>query len=145
MPLHTNEVEHEQYVLAGRARVVIGEEVLEVQKDDVVFIPGRVPHSYETMGDEPFEFLCVVPNLPDKTRIMEGQDSADADQGAADADQGAADADQGAAVADRDAADADRDSTSPGRSSAVAELSPNPAEAETDDSSLIVPEDELGC
>ena len=28
MPLHTNDVEHEQYVLAGRARVVIGDEVL---------------------------------------------------------------------------------------------------------------------
>jgi quercetin dioxygenase-like cupin family protein len=70
MPLHTNQVEHEQYVLAGRARVVIGEEVLEVEKDDVVFIPGGVPHSYESIGDDAFEFLCVVPNLPDETRIL---------------------------------------------------------------------------
>ncbi len=71
MPLHTNTVEHEQYVLRGRARVVIGEEVLEVEKDDVVFIPGGVPHSYQALGDEPFEFLCVVPNLPDETRIVD--------------------------------------------------------------------------
>lgn len=70
MPLHTNEVEHEQYVLRGRARVVIGEEVLEVKRDDAVFIPGGVPHAYETLGDEPFEFLCVVPNLPDETKIL---------------------------------------------------------------------------
>ena len=70
MPLHTNEVEHEQYVLRGRARVVIGEEVLEVKRDDVVFIPGGVPHSYETLGGEPFEFLCIVPNLPDETKIL---------------------------------------------------------------------------
>ncbi len=70
MPLHTNDVEHEQYVLGGRARVVIGDEVLEVMKDDVVFIPGGVPHSYESIGDEAFEFLCVVPNLPDETRIL---------------------------------------------------------------------------
>jgi len=48
MPLHTNTVEHEQYVLRGRARVVIGEEVLEVKKDDTVFIPGGVPHSYDS-------------------------------------------------------------------------------------------------
>jgi quercetin dioxygenase-like cupin family protein len=74
MPLHTNTVEHEQYVLRGRARVVIGEEVLEVQKDDVVYIPGGVPHSYEAMGDEPFEFLCVVPNLPDETTIIQADD-----------------------------------------------------------------------
>jgi quercetin dioxygenase-like cupin family protein len=71
MPLHTNTVEHEQYVLRGRARVVIGEDVLEVHKDDVVFIPGGVPHSYEALGDEPFEFLCAVPNLPDQTTILE--------------------------------------------------------------------------
>jgi quercetin dioxygenase-like cupin family protein len=71
MPLHTNRVEHEQYVLRGRARVVIGDEVAEVRKDDVVFIPAGVPHSYATQGDEPFEFLCVVPNLPDETVVME--------------------------------------------------------------------------
>jgi len=71
MPLHTNAVEHEQYVLRGRARVVIGSEVVEVGKDDVVFIPGGVPHSYEALGTEPFEFLCVVPNLPDQTTILE--------------------------------------------------------------------------
>jgi len=70
MPLHTNTVEHQQYILNGRARVVIGDEVLEVKKDDVVFIPGSVPHSYTALGDEPFEFLCVVPNLPDQTKII---------------------------------------------------------------------------
>lgn len=71
MPLHTNTVEHEQYVLRGRARVVIGGEVLEVEKDDVVFIPGGVPHSYQALGEEPFEFLCIVPNLPDETTLLE--------------------------------------------------------------------------
>lgn len=71
MPLHSNTVEHEQYVLRGRARVVIGDEVHEVKKDDVVFIPGGVPHSYQALGEEPFEFLCVVPNLPDETTIVD--------------------------------------------------------------------------
>ena len=70
MPLHTNTVEHEQYILRGRARVVIGEEVLEVQRNDVVYIPAGVPHSYENLGEEPFEFLCLVPNLPDETTIL---------------------------------------------------------------------------
>ena len=70
MPLHTNTVEHEQYVLRGRAEVRIGEETMEVKKDDAVFIPGGVPHSYRTLGDEPFEFLCVVPNQPDETTIL---------------------------------------------------------------------------
>ena len=71
MPLHTNAVEHEQYVLRGKGRVVIGEETLEVQRDDVVYIPAGVPHSYDSIGDEPFEFICVVPNRPDEIRLVD--------------------------------------------------------------------------
>ncbi len=71
MPNHTNTVEHEQYVLAGRAKIGLGDRVLEVQKDDVVFIPAGVPHWYRAEGDEAFEFLCIVPNLPDETTIID--------------------------------------------------------------------------
>jgi quercetin dioxygenase-like cupin family protein len=65
IPAHTNTVEHEQYVLCGSARIGIGERVLEVRAGDVVFIPAGTPHWYEVLGKERFEFLCVVPNLPD--------------------------------------------------------------------------------
>ena len=82
MPNHTNTVEHEQYVLAGRAKIGLGDRVLEVQKDDVVFIPAGVPHWYRTEGDEAFEFLCIVPNLPDETTII-GPDQTRARAGSA--------------------------------------------------------------
>ena len=71
MPLHTNTVEHEQYVLRGRARVVVGAESQEVAAGDVVFIPEGVPHSYLNTGDEPFEFLCIIPNKDDKITIVD--------------------------------------------------------------------------
>ena len=70
MPLHTNQVEHEQYVLRGRAKVVIGDEISEVGAGAIVFIPANVAHSYTPLGDEAFEFLCLVPNLPDETIIV---------------------------------------------------------------------------
>ena len=70
MPMHTNQVEHEQYVLRGRANVVIGEETSEVSEGAIVFIPANVPHSYTPIGDEAFEFLCLVPNLPDETILV---------------------------------------------------------------------------
>ena len=73
MPRHTNTVEHEQYVLGGQARVGIGSEVFEVKKGDVVFIPENVPHWYQNIGDETFEFLCIVPNKPDKTTILDNE------------------------------------------------------------------------
>jgi quercetin dioxygenase-like cupin family protein len=70
IPNHTNTVEHEQYVLRGRARIGIGAEVTEVSAGDVVFIPAGTPHWYEVLSQEPFEFLCVVPNAPDRMEIL---------------------------------------------------------------------------
>lgn len=69
MPKHTNEVEHEQYVLRGRARITIGDDVHEVGPDHTLYIPAGAPHSYEVV-EAPFEFLCVVPNRPDQVRIV---------------------------------------------------------------------------
>jgi len=71
MPRHTNAVEHEQYVLQGRARIAIGDEEYDVRAGDVVFIPAGVPHWYRNTGDEDFVFLCLVPNLPDEIKILE--------------------------------------------------------------------------
>lgn len=70
MPRHTNRVEHEQYVLCGRARIVIGGAIHEVGAGDAVYIPAGVPHSYQVL-EAPFEFLCMVPNAPDRIEILE--------------------------------------------------------------------------
>lgn len=70
MPLHTNSVEHEQYVLKGSAKVIIADETLNAHKDDILFIPAGVPHAYEVLGDEDYEFLCLVPNLDDKIELI---------------------------------------------------------------------------
>jgi quercetin dioxygenase-like cupin family protein len=72
MPRHTNTVEHEQYVLRGRATITIGDETYQVEAGDVVFIPEGVIHSYQNTGSEPFEFLCIIPNKEDKVTIVEG-------------------------------------------------------------------------
>ena len=71
MPLHTNTVEHEQFCLAGEAKVVIGDETVIVTRDDVVFIPAGVPHSYKTLSNEAFEFLCIVPNQEDTIEVKD--------------------------------------------------------------------------
>ncbi len=70
MPFHTNQVEHEQYVLRGRARITIGDDVHHVGPDDTLFIPAGVPHAYQ-VEEGPFEFLCVVPNGPDEIRVVD--------------------------------------------------------------------------
>lgn len=70
MPLHTNRVKHEQYVLAGRARIRIGDDVHEVAPGHTLYIPAGVPHSYDVV-EAPFEFLCVVPNGEDRIEILD--------------------------------------------------------------------------
>ncbi len=68
IPVHTNQVEHEQYVLRGRAEVGIGSEVHQVRSGDVLYIPAGAPHYYKVL-EAPFEFLCMVPNVPDKIEM----------------------------------------------------------------------------
>jgi len=70
MPRHTNEVEHEQYVLRGEATITIGNETHHVRTGDVVFIPAGVIHSYENTGADSFEFLCIVPNKEDIIKVV---------------------------------------------------------------------------
>ena len=71
MPRHMNTVEHEQYVLRGQATITIGDETHQVKTGDVVFIPEGAIHSYQNMGNELFEFLCIIPNKEDKITVVE--------------------------------------------------------------------------
>ncbi len=73
MPRHTNTVEHEQYVLCGRARVGIGGAVHEVGPGDALFIPASAPHFYKVI-EAPFEFLCIVPHAADRIEVLEGKE-----------------------------------------------------------------------
>ena len=70
MPLHTNQVEHEQYVLTGRARVTVEGEEHEVAAGHVLYIPAGARHAYSVL-EAPFEFLCIVPNAPDRIDIVD--------------------------------------------------------------------------
>lgn len=65
MPHHTNTVEHEQYVLSGSARVKSGDQTFEAHAGDILFIPAGEAHSYETIGDEAYVFLCLIPSGDD--------------------------------------------------------------------------------
>jgi len=71
MPRHTNTLEHEQYVLRGEATITIDGETYRVKTGDVVFIPEGAIHSYQNTGEEPFEFLCIIPNNEDKITIVD--------------------------------------------------------------------------
>ena len=53
--------DHGVYVLAGRARVTLGDRVEEVGPGDVVYVPGDELHCFEALEEAPLDFLCVAP------------------------------------------------------------------------------------
>ena len=71
VPEHTNEVEHEQYVLSGEYTVGIDDEEYRVAEGDSLLIPAGVVHWYRNEGDAPGAFLCAVPNGDDEIELVE--------------------------------------------------------------------------
>ena len=73
VPTHTNEVEHEQYVLAGEYTVGIDGDEYVVEAGDALLIPAGVPHWYRNDGDGPGAFVCVVPNGDDTIHVLDDE------------------------------------------------------------------------
>jgi quercetin dioxygenase-like cupin family protein len=71
VPKHTNEIEHEQYVLQGEYVVGIGDEEHTVSAGDSLFIPAGVVHWYRNEGDEEGAFICAVPTGDDEIDLQE--------------------------------------------------------------------------
>jgi quercetin dioxygenase-like cupin family protein len=77
VPKHTNEIEHEQYVLEGEYVVGIGGsadgdgEEYTVGPGDSLFIPAGTVHWYRNEGDEPGAFICAVPTGDDEIDLQE--------------------------------------------------------------------------
>lgn len=73
VPKHTNEIEHEQYVLAGEYVVGLGDEEYTVKPGDSVHIPAGVVHWYRNEGDTEGAFLCAVPNGDDAIALVDSK------------------------------------------------------------------------
>ena len=58
-PLHTHEREQFSFMISGRMRLTVGEEVSEIGAGDMWYAPGNVVHGGEILGDEPVVFVDV--------------------------------------------------------------------------------------
>ncbi len=70
VPKHTNELEHEQYVLEGEYVVGIDGEEHAVSAGDSLFIPAGTVHWYRNESDTEGAFICVVPNDDDAMELL---------------------------------------------------------------------------
>jgi len=71
MPNHTNEIQHQQFVLSGEAKVVIGEDIYHTKAGDFLYIPAGIPHSYEACYGSGYEFLCMITTEDDKIVLVD--------------------------------------------------------------------------
>ncbi len=75
VPKHTNDVEHEQYVLDGEYVVGIREDGTDTEytvgPGDSLLIPSGTVHWYRNTGDTEAAFVCVVPNGEDEIELVE--------------------------------------------------------------------------
>ena len=62
VPEHTNEIEHEQYVLQGEYVVGIEDEEHVVSEGDSLLIPAGTVHWFRNESDAESSFVCMVPN-----------------------------------------------------------------------------------
>jgi len=54
--------EHEIFVLRGKGTLLINDEPVPLKVNDAVLIQPNETHRLIQEGDEPFGFLCIVPN-----------------------------------------------------------------------------------
>lgn len=60
-PRHTHPWEHENFVVAGEGRVLIGDAWHDLKPGDIALIPPNAEHTFENTGEEPFNVICIIP------------------------------------------------------------------------------------
>jgi quercetin dioxygenase-like cupin family protein len=63
IPPHRHPWEHEQFVHAGRGRILRDGQWTPFGPGTVLFIPSDVEHTIENIGDDPLVIICLVPNF----------------------------------------------------------------------------------
>ncbi|QLD85269.1 cupin domain-containing protein [Natronomonas halophila] len=86
VPKHTNDIEHEQYVLEGKyvvgiseasetpranGEAVSGDEEHTVSAGDSLLIPAGTVHWYRNESDQQGSFICAVPTGDDSIELVD--------------------------------------------------------------------------
>jgi len=71
MPYHTNEIQHQQFVLSGEAKVILDGIEHHAKAGDFIYIPAGIKHSYEACYGVVYEFLCMIPDRLDSIEMID--------------------------------------------------------------------------
>lgn len=59
--LDQHEHDHGVFIIHGQAEVTLGDETVELNPQDIIYVPGDVVHQFRSIGSDPLGFLCIVP------------------------------------------------------------------------------------
>jgi len=60
-PKHSHEWPHINYIISGKGRLHLDGEDHDLESGSFAFVPGGKIHQFSNQGNEPFEFMCIVP------------------------------------------------------------------------------------
>ena len=60
--------EHEVFILKGRGKLLLNGKEYDLRPNDAVLIEPWEEHQFIQIGEQPFGFLCVVPNGVSKSK-----------------------------------------------------------------------------
>lgn len=61
-PRHFHPYEHEVFVLAGQGEVIENDKAHKIGPGDVILVSPDEIHQFKNTGDQPMQFLCLIPN-----------------------------------------------------------------------------------
>ncbi len=62
-PYHSHPWEHEVFVLKGEGKVIQGDKAFGISPGVVIYISPGEEHQFVNKGNEPMEFLCLIPRM----------------------------------------------------------------------------------
>ena len=60
-PKHKHPWPHINYVIKGEGELFIKDKIHKVQAGSYAFVPENEMHQFKNIGNEDFEFICIVP------------------------------------------------------------------------------------
>ncbi len=60
-PHHEHDFEHEVLILAGTGMAKSATGDKPIKAGDVVYVPANEKHQFVTTGDQPLQFICLIP------------------------------------------------------------------------------------
>lgn len=67
-PHHQHDYEHEIIILRGHGRAKSAAGERDFAAGDVIWVPPNEPHQFRNTGQQPLEFICLIPAPADCSR-----------------------------------------------------------------------------